>query len=283
MSREPARSVIRFQPSGAPPLAVHLSYPRRLGSRTRLALVMHGVLRNAGEYLDEWVDWAADADYAVACPCFDADRWPGGRSYNLGNVFARGGDRGSPKPEAQWAFTVVEELADHLRGGLGLRDHRFDLWGHSAGAQFVHRFPLFRPAAPVRRLIAASAGWYTLPELDREFPYGLCDSQLNMDSRKAQEWTTRPLVLMRGTVDTLRDPHLRSTPQAEAQGVNRYERAARMLVAAREVNSQTRWRLLDVEGAGHDQAEMARGAQERWDDLLGESSPESEPCATAFA
>jgi len=282
MSTGPARSVIRFQPSGAPPLDVHLTHPPRLGSRTRLAIVMHGVLRNAGEYLDEWVDWAVEADYAVACPCFDADGWPGGRSYNLGNVFARGGGRGARKPEAQWAFTAVDALAGHLRVALGLRDRRFDLWGHSAGAQFVHRFPLFRPVAPVGRLIAAGAGWYTLPELDREFPYGLHHPRLGIGGRKAREWTTRPLVLMRGTLDILRDPHLRRTPEAEAQGATRYERAARMLAAAGELNPQTRWRLLDIEDAGHDHAEMARGAQERWDELLAEPSPIGGPRAAAL-
>lgn len=281
MGIRPARSVIRFQPSSAPPLDVHLTHPRRLGSQTRLAIVMHGVLRNAAEYLDEWVDWAQEADYAVACPCFDAGGWPGARSYNLGNVFARDGGRGARNPEPQWAFTAVEKLADHLRVALGLRDRRFDLWGHSAGAQFVHRFALFRPAAPVRLLIAAGAGWYTLPDLDREFPYGLRHPRLGIGDGKAREWTTRPLVLMRGTLDILRDPHLRGTPEAEAQGTTRYERAALMLAAAHELNPQTRWRLLDIADAGHDHAEMARGAQESWDELLNGASPGGETRATA--
>ena len=273
MTTGQVRAIVPFDRPGAAPLKVHLVHPRRVGSKTQLAIVMHGVLRDAGEYLEEWVDWAAQADYVVACPCFDAGGWPGGRSYSLGNVFARGGGRGPRRPQPAWAFTAVEALADHLGEALGLQDRRFDLWGHSAGAQFVHRFPLFRAAAPVRRLIAAGAGWYTLPDLDREFPYGLDHPLLGIGGGEAREWTARPLTLMRGTLDVVRDPHLRRTPEAEAQGVTRYERAGRMLAAARELDPRTRWRLVDVEGAAHDHLEMALGAQQRWDELLAEPVP----------
>ena len=283
MTAGQVRAVLAFEPPGAAPLEVYLAHPRRVGPRTQLAVVMHGVLRNAGEYLEEWLDWAARADYVVACPCFGAAGWPGGRSYNLGNVFTHGGGRGSRKPVSAWAFTAVEALADHLREALGLRDRRFDLWGHSAGAQFVHRFPLFRPAAPVRRLIAAGAGWYTLPDLDREFPYGLDHPLLRIGGGEAREWTARPLTLMRGTLDILRDPHLRRTPEAEAQGATRYARAGSMLAAARVLDPQTRWRLIDVEGAAHDHVEMARGAQRSWDELFNEPATCGELGPAAFA
>lgn len=283
MSAGARRAVLTLRLADAPPLDVHLARPRAVGPRTRLAIVMHGLLRNAGEYLDEWVAWAAQADYAVACACFDADGWPGGRSYNLGNVFTRGCGRGHRRAERTWAFTAVEALARRLRATLGLGDRCFDLWGHSAGAQFAHRFPLFCPTAPVRRLIAAGAGWYTLPEVGREFPYGLHHPLLGFDDRTARRWTAFPLVLMRGTRDIVRDPHLRRTPEAEAQGATRYQRAGRMLAAAEAVDPRTRWRLLDVEGAAHDHAEMARGAQERWDELLTARDGTARPRARALS
>jgi len=56
----------------------------------------------------------------------------------------RGRGRGTPRPAAAWGFTVLERLVTTLRSELGLADEAFDLWGHSAGAQFAHRFALFR-------------------------------------------------------------------------------------------------------------------------------------------
>jgi pimeloyl-ACP methyl ester carboxylesterase len=86
---------------------------------------------------------------------------------------------------------VLERLVATLRSELGLADEAFDLWGHSAGAQFAHRFALFRPAAPVRRIVAAGAGWYTTPDLELDFPYGLRHEQLGFDRLALERWTRR--------------------------------------------------------------------------------------------
>jgi len=120
----------------------------------------------------------------------------------------RGRGRGIPRPAAAWGFTVLERLVATLRSELGLADEAFDLWGHSAGAQFAHRFALFRPAAPVRRIVAAGAGWYTTPDLELDFPYGLRHEQLGFDRLALERWTRRDIVLLRGEREVRRDEHL---------------------------------------------------------------------------
>jgi len=262
----------RFLSAPAAPVELHLARPRRIGAGTRLLVVLHGVLRNAAEYLDDWRDWAVERDRVVACPGFLRADWPRGTSYALGGVTSRGYGRGAVRPRREWAFTVVERLAVHLRDELGLRTARFDLWGHSAGGQFAHRFPLFCPQAPVRRIVASGTGWYLAPDPDVPFPHGLRHPQLAIDPGTLRAWTRRDLVLLRGERDVRRDPHLRCDAATDAQGPTRWHRAAHMLERARAADPGTRWRLIDVAGAGHHHTAMARATQALWeltDDLEG--------------
>lgn len=261
------RATLYFRPPGVAPVRVHVAGPPRLGPHTRTVIVLHGVLRNPEEYIEAWADWAAAENRLVACPGFDSTGWGGSRAYNMGNVMPRGG--GDPLPEEKWVFTVVESLHQHMRGTLALADACFDLWGHSAGAQVAHRFPLFKPRAPLRRVVAAGAGWYTLPDPGLLYPYGLGHPRLGLWDVRARAWLQAPLTLMRGSRDVVRDEHLRTKPEAEAQGPTRFDRAAHMLDRARALDPNTRWRLLDVPGAGHEHAAMAKATQQRWHELAG--------------
>jgi poly(3-hydroxybutyrate) depolymerase len=253
-----------FLPAEAPPVRVFIAVPQRVSARTRIMVVLHGTLRNADEYVHAWPGWAARTGHVVVAPEFDRRRWPGGRSYNLGNVFSDSGGRGELVPEGRWAFTVVEELVGWVRRVLKLPEEAFALWGHSAGAQFIHRFLLFRPRAPVQVAFAAGCGWFTLPDAGRRFPYGLRHPLLRFGAQELEDYLRRPLVIMRAELDTERDVHLRTTRGAERQGRNRFERAGRAYEVAQALDAGCRWRLVTVPGVGHDWVEMARAAQELW-------------------
>jgi hypothetical protein len=237
----------------APAVWCHVVVPHVVTPGTRLTVVMHGVLRNGSDYARRWAPFAARGDRLVLAPDFDAVRWPGARGYNLGNVFH--GDQ--LNPVGRWAFTVLEGLCEHVRARFRLREDAYDLFGHSAGAQFVHRFLLFRAHAPVRRAIAAGAGWYTAPDRARPWPYGLLHRELSFSDAELARYAARDVVLVRGTGDVYADGNLRTGSQASAQGASRYERAAWMLEQVRRLDPATRWRLVDVHGAGHDDAQVA--------------------------
>jgi len=228
----------------------HLGVPPVVGPRTELVVVLHGVLRNAVGYAERWAPVALRGDRVVLAPEFDTLRWPGSRGYNLGNV-------SGPGPSA---FAVLEELCTAVQDRLGLAERRLVLFGHSAGAQVVHRFVLLRPRARVRLAIAAGAGWYTAPDLRVRWPYGLAHRSLGLGPADVARWARAPVVLMRGTLDVVPDGNLRATPEALAQGPHRYARAGWMHEQLRRIDPATRWRLVDVPGVGHDDAAMARAA-----------------------
>ena len=254
------RSSFLFRSPGNPDVRTYIVVPSTLNSSTRVVFVMHGIGRNADEYLDSWLEWASSNNYIALAPAFDEDHWKSS-SYILGNVFTRNNGGGEKNPESKWSFSVVELLHLATREGFALADKQYDIFGHSAGAQFVHRFLLFKPRSNVRLALAANAGWYTLPDETIDFAYGVKHPLLSFTRQELIAWTNRRMILMHGTADIQRDRNLSVTPQADAQGKNRYERATYMFTRARALNPRTRWRLVDVPGADHDQKKMAPAAQ----------------------
>jgi hypothetical protein len=257
-----ARSSFVFKSAGNPDVLAFITVPATLNAATRIVLVMAGQQRDADAYLDSWIDWAARSNYIAVAPAFDEPHWPGSRSYMLGNVFTGEDGAGGRNPESRWSFTIVEEIHEAVRKGFAITDAQYDLFGHSAGAQFVHRFLLFKPHARVRYALAANAGWYTVPDRNLPFSYGVKHALLPITRHDLVEWTNKRLVILRGTADVNADHNLRVTPEANAQGRNRFERAGYMLEKGRATNPATKWQLIDVPGSDHDQKKMAPVAQE---------------------
>ena len=257
-----ARFSIMYKSRGNPDVQTFICVPPTLSSATKIVVVMAGQQRDADAYLDSWIEWSSRNDYIALAPQFDEVHWPGSRGYMLGNVFKGEDGAGGTTPKSQWSFTVVEGIHQTVRNGFGISDKFYDLFGHSAGAQFVHRFLLFKPHASVRNAIAANAGWYTVPDRAIPFSYGLKHPLLPLTQRDLISWTDKNLIILRGTADVNSDHNLRVTPEANAQGKNRYERAAYMIEKAHLVNAHTHWELIDVPGADHDQKKMAPTAQE---------------------
>jgi pimeloyl-ACP methyl ester carboxylesterase len=256
-----ARASFIFKSDGNPDVRVSVAVPPTLSARTKILLVMSGRQRNADEYLDSWLAWSAKNDYLVLAPEFDRENWREPLGYNFGNIAAGREESNRANPKNKWSFTLVEQIFAAARSGFALRAEKYDLFGHSAGGQFVHRFMLFYPENRARLAIAANPGFYTLPDANEIFPYGLKNSPVEITPKDLLNWTKRNVIIMRGTADVERTESLRQTPEADAQGKNRFERAAFMFAKIKTLNPQTKWRLIDVPNIAHDQKGMARAAQ----------------------
>lgn len=239
-----------FKEWDGPALRVFTYRPASVGPEAPIMIVMHGVNRDADRYRDEWIAVADRAGLIVAAPEFDADRFAGSQGYNLG---------GMPAPAGVSAFSAIEPLFEKLKERSGSLAGRYYLYGHSAGAQFVHRFLYAVPDARVEQAFAANAGWYTTPRHDRRFPYGLAGSGITDPMLKRA--LTRPLTILLGREDTETGSNLRSTPEAAEQGANRLERGRSFYAsadrAAGELGIPLAWRMIEVPDAGHRNAQMA--------------------------
>ncbi len=247
---------------GGPPIPVWTYVPTQSESASLpIVIVMHGTGRDADRYRDEWAAVAQLERFIVVAPEFSKRRFPEAEGYNLGNVFAKG--LAERNPEAEWAFSALEPLFDAVVRSIGSLQNTYTLFGHSAGSQFVHRFLLYKPDARVDRYIAANAGWYTMPDFNTPYPYGLAGAGVDVEALKTA--FERDVIVLLGTLDN--DPahrSLRRTPEAAIQGPHRYARGqayfAEAEKAAEALGVPFNWRLKFVENAKHSNGEMAIGA-----------------------
>jgi poly(3-hydroxybutyrate) depolymerase len=260
---KPGRGMFTFD--GYPPLADH---PVRVfydapadPSTAEILIVMHGVGRNAEEYRADWEQLLADRNVIVVVPEFSDADYPGSASYNAGNVVDQ---NGRPQPREQWTFNVIEALFDFIVRDVHSRAEDYALFGHSAGAQFVHRFVEFMPENRARVAVAANAGWYTMPDDSVPFPYGLRGAP-------AQQRDLGPafganLIVLLGANDTdPGDDSLRHDERSDQQGRHRLERGQNFYRVARDVAADEslpfRWRLQLMPGVAHSHTEAAAAAQ----------------------
>ena len=236
---------------GAPPVHVWYYRPAHASSKSRVLFLMHGSSRTGEEAREIGAAFAEDHDAVLLVPEFREKDYPSDR-YAFGNMSDAGGHL---QPDARWGFILVERLFDHVRQKLRLRARTYDIIGHSAGGQFVHRLVLFLPSARFRRAVASSPGRYAFPTLRQPFPYGLGGS--GIDAVRLATAFGRDFVLLLGdrdTTDTEREP------AAMLQGANRFARGLRFFATATEearaLNSRLAWRLKIVRGADHTPAPM---------------------------
>ena len=258
------------------PLTVHVFRPSQFDSTTgRIWFVMHGTVRDAEHYLQTAAPVAERHQVLVVVLEFSRNHYPNGDAYTLG-VVTHGRVDAHAAAEGRWRsplktpYMEVERTFNAVKEALQSQQPGYYLFGHSAGAQFVHRLLTFVRCPRVLSAVAANAGWYTLPTIDKSwppFPYSLRGATREFQDPKV---ISAPLTVLLGTQDTRtkeEDPHLRASAGAMAQGSHRLQRGVTYyelgLQAARNKNMPLAWKLQWLPGAGHEVAEVIAPAGQR--------------------
>lgn len=253
-----------YEPLASRPLRVFFHVPDGATADSPVVMVLHGVNRDADAYRDSWIDAADRYGFVIAAPQFRDVFYPNSSGYALGNVFVNGNE---PSPETlrdpdEWTFHWLEPLFDDIVARTPSEADVYQAFGHSAGAQFLHRLVQFVPDGRYQHVIAANAGWYTVPDDAVAYPYGLGGSPIEGGDRS---FFGRGLVIHNGGLDADPDSaNLRHTPEADAQGAHRFERGGhfyeRSAEIALEVCEDFRWQREIIAGVGHSQSGMAERA-----------------------
>lgn len=251
-------NVINVTDWGGPPVRLWYLRPDSAPADAPVVFVMHGVRRDADRYLFEWQDLARENRFVVAVPEFSQQHFKGTRGYNFGNIFA---EDGRANPMSMWGYSAIEPLFDALKAEEALQTEGYWLFGHSAGAQFVHRAVMLGAGPRMISAISANAGSYMLPTTEQSWPFGLTAGP----SIDRDQIFARPMLVLLGEADNdPNHPSLPRQPQAVIQGSHRFERGLNFFDKAREAAQQNNlafsWRCRSVPGIGHDNAGMARAA-----------------------
>jgi poly(3-hydroxybutyrate) depolymerase len=258
------------EPGGATPAPMPVWFHRPSGwtSSGTVVVVLHGVQRDADRYRDEWRALAERHAALLLVPEFGREKFPGTRWYNFGNLQD---DAGAATPPEAWSFHAFDRVvAAAMRlagaaspGASGADRAGYVLYGHSAGAQFVHRFLLLTGAPAAETVVIANSGSYTLPVTDRPFVEGLGGTAADPATLRAV--FARPVQLHLGEADTdPNHPSLPRQPWAVAQGSHRFARGWHFFDTARRaaaaMGAPFAWRVVTVPGVGHSNAGMAEAA-----------------------
>ncbi len=227
-----------FQPAPSP------------GARGVLVAV-HGVRRQALDQFAAFSAWATRRQCHLLIPLFDPAHYPD---------YQRLGRPGHGQRADLHLIALVGDLAQ-----------RFDfdpddllLFGHSGGAQFVHRFVMAYPDM-VRRYALSAAGWYTFHDDDTDFPLGTDHLPAGFPAFVAHRFLQIPGRVFVGGREHAQSPLLRRNDALDAaQGRDRIDRARRwvdaMRVAARAHALPAPLSLEELPGAAHSFRGLVRRA-----------------------
>ena len=252
------------------PITIHYHRGENHGPTDPILQVLPGRGRNSDDYRDAWIEAAEAFDLLVLSPRFAEPDYPGVAAYNLAGMIHQGANtrtfhdiRVRDDPDA-WLFAGLDQVFDVAVTATGSQRTRYDVFGHSAGGQLVHRLVLFAPDARIDRAVAANAGWYTAVTGNAPFPYGLAGAPIS--ERQLATALSRDLTVLLGGSDVGTETRggLRRTPEADVQGQHRLARGRFFYATARATAIDSgqlfNWSMHIVPGVGHSYAEMGVAA-----------------------
>ena len=211
--------------------------------KERILFTIHGISRNAEEHIQKFTHQAEKYGCVVVAPLFTKSNFP--RYQQVGT---------SAKQErADMAFDQVRQ---DVYEWLGVGSAPMCMSGFSGGGQFLHRYAMFYPKR-VTRLVLTAPGWYTFPDPERRYPYGIKSTKDWPGLKFALDlFLEIPILVLVGDDDDLRDKDLNKNRRIDAfQGLNRIERAERWIGSVRALSRsfgvQGDYRLEHIPNASH--------------------------------
>ena len=164
----------------------------------------------------------------------------------------------------QWIFKDFDRIFRLVVNELKTSLREYDIFGHSAGGQILHRFAIFQPSSSANRIIAANSGSYTLPDGNIDLPFGIKNTKLTEEELRAS--FQKNLTILVGELDNENESGglLLRSPTVDKQGLHRLARGKYFFNQsnriAKDLNYKFNWKLKIVPNVGHNQQEMAMAA-----------------------
>jgi len=266
-------------------IIVYFYKPKVFTPRSKILIVVPGSGRNANDYRDAWIEPAeayswlvlspsyAESDYDFAayqmCGVIQNLRFPTGIDPDEAVVTLRDEDIDFEPNlhREEWLFNDFDRLFSDVVAATNSEQTSYDVFGHSAGGQILHRLALFQRESKARRIIACNSGFYTLPDFSVAQPFGLKGTAVTEADLQAS--FQKELIIGLGALDSSNEAGgiQLHTPLADAQGLSRMDRGRYFFEFSRrkaeEINATFNWRLQIVEDVGHDYRGMSKSLVEQ--------------------
>lgn len=255
------------------PIDVHYFIPSVFDSDSKIILVIPGSGRNGADYRDAWVDSAKKNKWFVLSPSYSEKHYPRFWNYNLVRMIedvkindARTAIESFSVNDdpSTWICNDFDALFLHIKNKLALSTASYNAFGHSAGGQILHRCVLSGHMAKADLILASNAGWYTTPEFEEPFPYGLGGAPFSKSTIGSS--FQKRLVVFLGEKDNENETrgHLVRNMQIDKQGTHRLQRGMYFYRTSKEYASRYDttfiWQIHVVPNVGHDYFKMSEAA-----------------------
>lgn len=236
--------------------------PENYTSDSRIIIVIPGGGRNGDSYRDAWIESAMTYNLLILSPSYSRKYYPKVKDYNLGRVSPGSlSEMSEAAPyDEEWILNDFDRMFDVAVQQFKSSREKYDVFGHSAGGQIAHRLALFNPYSKADRIVAANSGWYTLPDFNIKFPYGL--KKVELSKEHLRNSFNQNLIILLGELDDENETrgHLRKTKLATQQGNGRLSRGAfffqRAFQKSKEIQSTFYWKKEIVKDVGHSYRKM---------------------------
>ncbi|MFD0864033.1 hypothetical protein ACFQ1M_17590 [Sungkyunkwania multivorans] len=249
-------------------ILIHYHRPKNFRKDSKVIFVIPGAGRNGKDYRDAWKEASEKYGLLVLSPEYQERYYPEFWSYNLAQMIydvdvSNETFKINQDPE-KWIFEDFDRTFELVKTKLNLTCEHYDMFGHSAGGQILHRLAIFKPENKADRILASNAGWYTIPTTKDIFPYGLRNIR---ESANRLDFS-KELVLFLGEKDDANETRgdLRRSPEVDRQGIHRLERGIYFYNESKKIAHESdlefNWKLEIVPNIGHDYKEMSKMASE---------------------
>ena len=227
--------------------------PKKIDKDTELLFVMHGNDRNAKDYISAWIPHIKNKNIIVVAPRFDK------RNYRYFFLLESANSSGVINNNSNdYINSSISSFYNFFKSKFSLHTNKYMMFGHSAGAQFTHRYMLFSKDKRISNAVVANAGWYTFLN-GADFPYGINNSPIDITPSDIRWFmSNRSTLLIGGNDISLND--VNSSRGAINQGRTRLDRANNyfnvMIDIADKENIPLRWTYKVVDRVGHDYKKM---------------------------
>ena len=240
-----------------PDVEIFYLTPKKIDINTQILFVIHGNNRNAEDYISAWIPFIENKNIIVVAPKFDKKNF---RYFFLLESATSSGEIN--KNSDEYINKSISLFFNFFKSKYSLDTNKYKMFGHSAGAQFTHRYMLLSDDRRISNAVIANAGWYTFLN-GENFPYGIKNTPIDISNDHIKWFMSNKASLLIGNNDTKLN-NVNSSKGAMIQGVTRVDRANtyfKSLVNIADTNNiPFRWSFKVIDGVSHDYTKMTTEA-----------------------